>query len=359
MNLQIRVMSNPEDLLSLKSSWKNLLKGSDYPVFSTWEWLSTWWKHCGNNNKLLVLLAEENGAIAGIAPLMYSNDKIFGLRRGKIRFIGAPDSDYSDFIIAEKREDCLKLFFEYLNTLPEKWNFVDLEDIPQNAKCLPYLTNISKDLKPINSCPYLLLPESYEEFLTMLSPKKRKYIKNGMKKLEENFEVEFVDYSQPEHFSQGMEEFFQLHQKKWKSLGCSGVFSDPKMCNFHMDIAKIFSKDGWLSLNVLKLSGNPVAAEYGFKYNSKYYAYLAGYDPAYSKYSVGNMLFVHIIRNLIQEKLTQYDFLRGSEQYKSYWTATSKSNYQALINSKDTFAGVQYWVYNSLSNINKLIHLPN
>ena len=198
------------------------------------------------------------------------------------------------------------------------------------------------------------LPESYEEFLTTLSPKKRKYVTKGMKKLEENFEVEFVDYSQPEHCSQGMKDFFELHQKKWESIGSPGVFSDPKMRNFNMDIAKIFSEKRWLSLYVLKLSGKPVAAEYGFKYNSKYYAYLAGYDPVYSKYSVGNMLFIHIISELIREKVTVYDFLRGNEQYKSYWTSTSKSNYHAFIESNGTLAEAQHLMFNTLSNIYRL-----
>jgi len=348
--LQIRVVSSLDGLVGLKSAWGNLLKGRDYTIFSTWEWLSTWWKHCGNDKKLLLLLAEDNGVVAGIAPLMYSVHRSLGLSSGKIEFVGAPDSDYSDFIVPEKREECLSLFFEYLNLLPEKWNSVDLADIPQNAKCLPFLTRISKNLRLINDCPYLPLPGSYDAFLKMLSLKKRKYVKNGMKRLEQNFDVEIVDCSQPQHFSEGMEILFELHQKKWASAGCSGAFSDPKIRNFHLDIAESFSKEKWLSLLVLRLSGKPVAAEYGFKYNSRYYAYLAGYDPDYSKFSVGNMLFIYIINSLIQQRIVQYDFLRGSEQYKSYWNAISRWNYQALLSRKGAFGGFQYWLYKNWGN---------
>ena len=238
--------------------------------------------------------------------------------------------------------------------MPEKWNFAELADIPQNAKSLPFLSKISNALKPSDTCPYLPLPSSFEAFLKMLTIKKRKYVKNGMKKLDENFEVEFVDYSKPNNFKEGMEAFIALHQKKWESDGYHVIFSDSKLRNFHLDVAKCFSNKGWLSLYLLKLSGKPVAAEYGFNYNSKYYAYLAGYDPAYAKYSVGNLLFTHIVECLIQEKITQYDFLRGSEQYKSYWTSTSSCNYEALVNNKGISVGVQNWLEYGFSSVNRL-----
>jgi CelD/BcsL family acetyltransferase involved in cellulose biosynthesis len=127
-----------------------------------------------------------------------------------------------------------------------------------------------------------------------------------------------------------------------------------------LDIAKCFSKEKRLCLHVLKLSGKPVAAEYGFKYKSKYYAYMAGFDPDYSRYNVGNMLFICIINKLIQEGLTQYDFLRGAEPYKDYWTAFSKLNYQAILCRKGLLANVQHWLYNEYWNYgNRLKYLQS
>jgi CelD/BcsL family acetyltransferase involved in cellulose biosynthesis len=358
--LQIRVISSLDGFQSLRNPWEKLLDKCDHTIFSTYEWRSIWWKHFGKDRGLLLLAAEENDKIVGIAPLMHSPMGMFGLKRGKIEFIGAQDSDYNDFIITEKRDECLKLFFEYLNLLPEKKDFVDLADIPQNAKCLPFLTKISKKLRPINDCPYLTLPGTYDEFLKMLSPKKRKYVVNGMKKLENDFEVEIVDCSQPRQFKEGMQDLIELHQKKWTSEGCFGVFSNQSIRDFHLEVADFYSRRKWLSLYVLKLSGKPVAAEYGFKYKSKYYAYLAGYDPDYSRYSVGNMLFVQIVSRLVQEGITQYDFLRGSEQYKDYWNALSKWNYEAILQKNGVSASFQCGLYNAYWNYgNRLKNLKN
>jgi len=163
--MKIIEINDYDDFLSLEERWTEVLQRCTHNIFSTWEWLQTGWKHFGNYKKLVLLLAEEHNKIIGIAPLMYSVQTIFGLRRGKIEFMGAPYSDYNNFIIAEKREECLKLFIDYIYSLPEKWDCIDLLDIPENAECLPFLAKVSKNLTMIHECPHMQLPESYEKFL--------------------------------------------------------------------------------------------------------------------------------------------------------------------------------------------------
>jgi hypothetical protein len=35
--------------LSLKERWNEVLQRCNHTIFSTWEWLSTWWNHFGND----------------------------------------------------------------------------------------------------------------------------------------------------------------------------------------------------------------------------------------------------------------------------------------------------------------------
>jgi len=343
--LRIIAISTYKDFLSLKNEWTEILRRCSHTIFSTWEWLSTCWKHFGNAKRLVVLLAEENGEIIGIAPLMYSVHKMFGLRRGKIEFIGSHVSDYNDFMIAEKHVECLKAFNDYLYHFPEKWDCIDLLDIPENAECLPFLTKISKDLKPVHKCNFIQLPSSYDDFLKQFNKKRRWKLKRTMRRLYEDFSVEFVDYSSPELCEEGMRLLFDLHQKRWQSRGFSGVFVNPVSRSFNLEIAKTFAQKNWLGLYVLKLSGDAAAVEYGFKYNSKYYAYLTGFNPKYAYYSVGNMLRLFAIREFIQEGLTEFDFLRGAEEYKDRWNAIPRWNYQAVIIRGGIFKSIKHWLY--------------
>jgi hypothetical protein len=80
----------------------------------------------GENKRLLILIAEENNRLLGITPLTYSVDSMFGVRQGKIEFIGTDSvntameekragfANYADFIIEPGHEKCLHLFLDYL-----------------------------------------------------------------------------------------------------------------------------------------------------------------------------------------------------------------------------------------------------
>jgi CelD/BcsL family acetyltransferase involved in cellulose biosynthesis len=126
--------------------------------------------------------------------------------------------------------------------------------------------------------------------------------------------VNFADYSGTGSFDKGMRIFFELHQKRWTSKGFSGVYAEEKYRNFHLDIAKSFSQKGWVGLYSLELSDKPASALYGFKYHSKYYYYLSGLDPAFYRYSVGNLLIAHAMSQFIRQGLNEFDFMRGSRR---------------------------------------------
>jgi hypothetical protein len=50
---------------SLEDRWNITLKDSpSKTIFSTWEWLSTWWKHFGEGKKLVILLIENKNRFA-------------------------------------------------------------------------------------------------------------------------------------------------------------------------------------------------------------------------------------------------------------------------------------------------------
>ncbi|MFX1521739.1 MAG: GNAT family N-acetyltransferase [Promethearchaeota archaeon] len=332
--------------LSLKEKWTETLQRCDHTIFSTWEWLSIWWKHFGNNKKLILLLAEENEKIVGIAPLMYSVYTLFGLRRGKIEFIGTSTSDYNDFILGERGRECLQLFIAYLNTYSWKWDSIDLVDIPGRSKTLHYINEISI-VKPLHQCFSTQLPISFEIFLSTLKRKHRKELSRTSRRLNENFNVEFINYSKNTGLRKEMGVFFDLHQKRWQPRGFSGVFDDQRNRNFHLDIAKSFSKKGWLGLFSLSLSGTPAAALYGFKYNSKYYAYLSGVNPKFLRYGVGSLLFSAAIDSCINEGMFVFDFMRGAEEYKGRWNTTMQENYQAVLTKKGVIVKAHHWLYNA------------
>jgi CelD/BcsL family acetyltransferase involved in cellulose biosynthesis len=345
LTIQIREIKSYDNFLDLQSVWNSLLEVGGNSVFSTWEWLSTWWKHFGNEKKLVLLVAEENGNILGIAPLMYSVYKMFGLRMGKIEFIGTHYSDYNDFILADKKEECVKLFLKFLYNSSGKWNCIELRDIPEDAQALLFLRRFTESVKPFHGCPFVGLPKSFEALLGSLSARQRKNIKQGFRRLEEDYQVDFLDYSASQCVSDGMKTFFDLHQKRWNVAGLPGFFAEQESRSFHLDVARSFSQKGWLGLFLLVLSGETVAAQYGFKYMGKFYSYLSGFDPEYSEYSVGSLLTAYTMRNCIECGLVEFDFMRGAEEYKNHWNAKRRWNSQAILTRNGKLASLKHQIY--------------
>jgi len=98
-----------------------------------------------------------------------------------------------------------------------------------------------------------------------------------------------------------------------------GAFSDARVREFHLGLAKSFASNGWLNLAFLSLDGEPVAAKYGFIYGNKFYSYLSGFAPDYSKYRVGSVINMYLLRAMIDRGLKEFDFLNGEEPYKTRW----------------------------------------
>ncbi len=278
---------------------------------------------------------------------MYSVHSLLGLRRGKIEFIGTPDTDYNDFIIAEKRNDCLNLFFNYLYNIKEKWDCIDLLDIPAGSECLPFIAKTSSSMKIVHRCTYINLPKSPDILFNTLSCNLRHLLRRNLVKLRNfNPDINLMDYSSdPE---KGMKILFRLHQKRWLQKGSAGVYSEEIMCKFHLELAKSMSEKSLLSLYSLEVSGKPISIVYGYKdkNKNKFYFYLSGLDPAYYRFSAGNLAQFKVMSRCMEEGLKEFDFLRGSEEYKERWSANIRYNYQATYVKKGAIAKIQHSLYN-------------
>ena len=74
---------------------------------------------------------------------------------------------------------------------------------------------------------------------------------------------------------------------------------------------------GWLRLWFLEMGGEAVASIYGWSIGGRYAYFNAGWQPAWSRSSVGLVLLALTVRHAIEEGAAEYDFLLGDEEYKA------------------------------------------
>lgn len=331
-----------DDFQDLKETWNILLKcnllGDN--VFLTWEWLSTWWKHFKEGRKPLILLVEDKDEVLAIAPLMLSKYKLpmFGTIK-KVEFLGARHSDYNNFIIVKKATQCLRLIISYLMDTIADWDWIELKEIPETTENANYLealfsyspSNLKFKKRVCNICPYIKLPNSFDLLIKGLKKNMRQNLNKYLRKLSERHHVELKRYDEA-GFSvkEAMEIFIKLNEKRWALEGRPGSFTskEPSFRHFHIDVAELFAEKGWLGLYFLTADDEPVSAQYTFEYGHKMFYYLAGFDPQYAEYSVGNLIIRFLLERCITRGFKEYDMMRGDEPYKLLWTHTVRRNFE-------------------------------
>src|SRR5690606_37151376 len=81
-------------------------------------------------------------------------------------------------------------------------------------------------------------------------------------------------------------------------------------------ICHAFLKRGWLRLWTLRCNGEAVCVLLNYFYGGKYYFFIGGLAPEYSRWSVGVCLFSKVFQRAIDDGATEFDFLKGEEEYK-------------------------------------------
>jgi len=352
--LQVKLINDEKEIPALKKEWADLLcKSQNNTVFLTFEWILTWLKHCKDNRELMFFTVRDaGGTLVAIAPLMRSKYRALKLLPVEaIEFIGNRDSDYLDFILMEGREEeALEAIFKHINK--QRWDILHLRDIPEGSKTLHFLDNFKGILGKRRckssirtTCPYIKLPSSWESYVKTLGRSTRSNIRYYSRRLYRDFEdVRLEVCSDEEEIPRSMDAFMELNLNQWRNKGKRSVFEDKRFRCFQKDISKIFFNKGWLGLNRLMVNGGPSGFLYTFRYNKKICHYLTAITPEeqLTQYRLGTIMLAHSVKSAIQQNMSEFDFMRGAEAYKYYWTSSDRANIKLQVFNSNLRAKMYY-----------------
>jgi CelD/BcsL family acetyltransferase involved in cellulose biosynthesis len=317
----------PDEFIEAHDAWDEALRESrDNNVFLTWEWITLWRKRLGEKVRFSVVTVIDDGRIVAAAPIARWR-RFLGLGPCTVKFGDTDESDYNAFVITKKTPDAAKMLLDHIVSAA---NLFELGNIPEGSETAAYLRTYSKEsfkfLEDVdNICSYISLPNKWEDYFSSLSHYMRRDLVRDQRNLEADFNVDFRIVSKSSEAGQAMNAFFDLHERRLRVLKRNPAISvDRSIRDFHLDVASSFAEKGWLFMGLLTLDDETVACAYAFKYANKLYGYLSGFDPEYSKYGIGSLLHMNMIKCCIDEHLEEYDFLRGDEPYKRRWTPLAR-----------------------------------
>lgn len=355
-SITIRVIENNEDFEELKETWNTLLENcEDKNIFLTWEWMFSWWTYFGENSSLQILLMFKDKIPIAIAPFMISKYNKYFVKYRVLENIGSRHIDYSGIICAGDTREIFKSLFDYLVTFLENGTFiVKISHIPDDSVLLKKIRDMSYEYDnrlvfhetQITACPFLSIPESWEIFWSSLKRKRRHNLKRSITKLHGQFNVKYISIKPTDSsFNKLFNDFVIVYQKRWGQHKISSKFSNTQFIQFYQEICRRFANNNCLDFNIMTLNNCLASVILGFYFNKKYYYYTITFNPEFEHYSLGQIHILNIIKNSIENKLTEIDFLKGEEAYKYFWTQKSHKNYEILISKKGLFKRLRMLIF--------------
>jgi CelD/BcsL family acetyltransferase involved in cellulose biosynthesis len=256
---------------------------------------------------------------------MEQRERLQGLPVVTLRSMTNAHSCRYNALCAPGCEAAMEAIWAYLATRSQPWHAIILEDVPSDAPLLaPLLESARRAGAPVGiwhggSVPYLAVDGDWETYHATLSQKFRSNLRRRRARLHEHGDVSYRCVTAPPEVPEALVAGLSLEGSGWKDEAGSSIASDPVLVKFYESWAKEAASRGWLALSFLDVNGVPAAFDYSTCYNGRWYNMKIGYDPAWARYSLGQLLKEDILRRCFQGGVSEYDFLGVTNVSKEDW----------------------------------------
>jgi len=324
------VVELPVGFRELGDAWRGLLGASPADtIFLTPEWMEAWWDAYGAGRRGLLVRVRRGGALLALVPLQIARERWRGvLAVDTLRFLsdGSFDADYLDIVsIPGAGEDLVPEFLAWVRARSRlrhdlaRWNELPCAS-PHAAAFDAALTSSGTliDRERIGAV-VTTFPPTWDAYMASLKPRMRTKIRTLRRELEAAHDVRLLRCEDDQSLTERLPSLFELHQRRWAARGMSGVLGGPRKQAFYGQLSRSLLRQGWLQFHSLEVDGALVAHQFCMGYRGAVYLLQEGYDPAWEKHGVGNILRAMIFERLIAEGWQRYDFLAGVTDHKRSW----------------------------------------
>ncbi|WP_225411449.1 GNAT family N-acetyltransferase [Stigmatella hybrida] len=341
--LQVDAVLDPAVLAGMRTEWNALLAASNAGIFNSWEWLYPWCRRIAPDRRPMVLTARDRrGTLVGLMPLGFEVRRVMGRLVGRVAFLGETHvgSDYLD-VVARRgaEEEVTRAFAQTLRQLHGTWDVLDLTDLHEDSLTVKVLREAfpEMDVRVTERylCPYEKFEkgESFDTFLKRTGRRDNYLRRRKWLEKQEGYCIERTEL--PGALAGPMTDFFRLHAARWAGDGGSQGIKGKGVEAFHRDATQLLAEQGQLRLYTMKVGGQAVASVYGIVHRDTFIYFQSGYDPEWRNRSVGLVLVGETFKDAFESGLTEYDFLRGTETYKSDWTSKQRRTVAARIHAHE------------------------
>jgi CelD/BcsL family acetyltransferase involved in cellulose biosynthesis len=313
LNERAPIVRTESALGALAEQWDELALAAGSP-FLTHAWLRAWWSAFGTGEPRWTVLLDERGTLLAGALL----------RRSGTRVSSAANVHSGDWdAVARDERSRAELWRTIAGTSA---NRVQVQGLPQasdgTAALREALARAGFRVAEVPGpfCPWLDLPETYDELLAGVSASLRSQIKRRRRGLEKLGEVTFRTVCGGATFDADLDTFLRLEASGWKGESGTAILGDAATERLYRGFARAAAERGWMRLYLLEVGGEAIAADYGCAFAGRGVFVKTGFDESHARLSPGLVLRAEVLRSSIEEGLHGYDFLGEADTYKTRWT---------------------------------------
>ena len=340
--LSVEAIADAATFAAMRAEWNALVEASDAGVFNSWDWVYPWFRRIGADRELRILAAlDVDGRLVGVMPLCLESRRVGGRSVRRISFLGESHvgSDYLDVVALRGQEEAIaRSFATYLRDTCAGWDVIDLLDFDEQSITVKVFSEVFGTKYQVKVtdrylCPYekLQASEPFDAFLKRTA--RRDNFLRRKKWLEKQPGYRIEKTVVPAALARAMTEFFRLHSARWAEDGGSQGIKGPSVEAFHRDATHLLAEQGKLRLYTMWLEGKAVASVYGIIDRGTFSYFQSGADPELRNKSVGLVLIGETFRDAIESGCHTYDFLRGTETYKSDWVTLQRKTVAVRIHA--------------------------
>jgi CelD/BcsL family acetyltransferase involved in cellulose biosynthesis len=355
-------VNHPDELAHYHLAWNSLLpetRSASY--FQSLDWLETYWRHYGNDQRMRVLVVYSGGAPIGIVPLTVFRDRT---RLGHVRMLTYPLHEWGSFYgpIGGNPAATLAVALRHLRQTRRDWDLIDLRWVDktghdhgrtrtamENAD-FAVTESIWKDV------PLIDLPATWDEYFAGRTSKFRNNIRRAEKLAAKRGELTLQRH-RPRSAAQGdgdpnwalYEVCEELSRRSWQGSSQDGTtLCHEEVRPFLREMHEVASRAGASDMAVLRLDGQPIAFSYNYHYRGYLNGLRVGFDQEFSKIAPGNLLYLHVIRDGIKRGDRIFDLGPGSLDAKRQWITRTAPSYRyrhyPLASPRTQLLRMKHWL---------------
>jgi CelD/BcsL family acetyltransferase involved in cellulose biosynthesis len=179
------------------------------------------------------------------------------------------------------------------------------------------------------------LEGSWDEYLASRSRGFQKKLRSGLRKLQQQGNVQLercLDFDTAESLQHCMDEALRLEHLGWKGRQGMSLNSNPDIRRTYHRLLQELAAADMLEIHFLRVAGQRIAFDIGFRSHGTWYSHKIGYDPAWAGYGPGQLLmYLQLQQWFAEGEIRCIDTIAEMTEATAKWTTEVQPRYRYLI----------------------------